>query len=209
MMTNYTLTELIEYRKKLESSLIADSKEIFYNDSFLHAILVHTALLKKAQKTEDKRVDMFCGSFSIFRDQTAEKVEAYKNSVFPTDDQQQDLVSQWYEFNPYEDLLFELETFWKEGGKMHLIVENDITSIKDEMVWKRILPYYKQRQFIISNFGHSLGINHFVVTGNSYRRENSDDQKKAFCCFNDPETSGILRDNFKGIYQLSKSLSIA
>lgn len=209
MMTNYTLTELIEYQRKLESSLIADSKEIFYNDSFLHAILVHTALLKKAQNTVDKRVDMFCGSFSIFRDQTAEKVEVYKNSVFPMDDQQQDLVSQWYKFNPYEDLISELETFWESGGKLHLIVENDITSIKDEMVWKRILPYYKQGQFIISNFGHSLGINHFVVTGNSYRRENSDDQKKAFCCFNDPETSRILRDNFRGIYQLSKSLSVA
>jgi hypothetical protein len=57
-----------------------------------------------------------------------------------------------------------------------------------------------------SNF--DIGLDHFVVTSDAYRVENSDTIKTATCCFNDKESANVLNDCFKELVKFSKPLSI-
>lgn len=198
----------LEYREKLQQCISNDSEEIIFNDSLVHAVMVMTAMLKQAD--EKKTVmKMFCGKFSLFRDKTEEKLKTVLNEAEPQEDL--NLKNQWKNYYQllFNDLLKALETFFNNGGKLYLVVEKVISGLSNEKVWNIIRGPLSSGQMTVAYYNNALGMDHFTVAGNAYRRENSDSEKTALCCFNSANTSSTMNTTFKMISVDAQPIKIA
>lgn len=191
----YTLEDYLEYQRMLLSGVKDNSKDIFYNDSFVHAALVLKAIIDKSIAEKSLHIDMYCGKFSIFRDGARNKIDKIRENVRPNNTNST-LINKWNNFNPYNNLISSLQSFFDVGGQLSLIVERSIDEISNENIWSIIQQPIANGQMSIFKLGTVLGLSHFVVSGSSYRKENSDENKTALCCFSDVETSKLLKDNF-------------
>ena len=198
----YSLEEYLEYEKLLGELMNQDSKQMVFNDSFVHAVMIVSSIFQNAVKNGNKQVLMYCGKFSLFRDSSRQELEEFRKSLRP-EEEGTDLYSKWERFNPYEKLISSLKVFMDNNGLLSVIVENDISSIVDEDVWLILSKYVEDKNLIFKKIGVPLGLNHFVVSGNCYRRENNDVEKTALGCFNDVETSNALKRHFQVLSLLS------
>lgn len=198
----YSLEEYLEYEKLLGKLMECDSSQIVFNDSFVHAVMIVSSILAKAQTKKNSQVCMYCGKFSLFRDAARKKLESIRDSLKP-ESSEESKVRMWEQFNPYEKLMTKLKEYLNGGGLLSVIVENDITEIVEEDAWLKLGKFVDENKIVFKRIGVPLGLNHFVVAGNSYRRENNDEEKTALGCFNDEETSNTLKRNFQVLSLLS------
>lgn len=192
----YKLEDYLNYRDLLNSSMEhADQRgRMFYNDSYVHAAMVVESIIRLA--TQEKRhIKMYCGEFSIFRDNFCKKIHKLKEEIEPHDNPS--LHDAWAEFDPYRDLKKALEDYFNiEEAMFQLIVEKDIQSLKEETVWDIVESAMKNNRLSVERIIEPSGLCHFIVSGNSYRKESSDKEKTAICCFDDNVTAQILQSNF-------------
>lgn len=202
------LHEFISYRKKLEESRRVKSTEIFFNDSGIHEEFVLKELFANAVDSSPKinTIYMYCGRLSAFRDAMQEMVEQTKNECNPGADASQEDVEEWNCFNPYSKMIDKMKVFFNEGGRMDVVVDEDISSIANEQIWRDTLShyFYDTKQLSISRLMIDCGVEHFVVSGKAYRSELSHKDKTAICCFNDPEYSSLLYSNFSFLLNSSQ-----
>lgn len=192
---NYTFEDYINYQQELVDLVEKDVSKRFYNDSFVHAALVIEALIRKAIKKHCDTIYMYCGEFSLFREQKAKELREEIARVEPSPDNEK-LHSQWEKFKPYESLVAALKDYLAHG-KMKLIVERSLEPMKDEEIWKELEPYFRSGAIESRLLQASFGLNHFIVAGNSYRRESNQDSKTAICGFDIEKTSEVLISNYQ------------
>ena len=200
----YSLDELLDYQKKLENSSKENSTEIIYNDSSAHALYVYIELLNKAIRDDIKQIKLFCGRFSMFRDYYERIVESLKRTY-----EEQSYSSEKLEaFDPYNDLISVLKSYLDhKDRKLDVIVVHDINDITKENCWNHLKEFFVKKQIIVSKLRYDLSLNHYMVVGDAYRRENSEDKRTALCCFNNPNTSRLLSKNFDLLLALSDKVS--
>lgn len=192
----YDLEDYLSYRELLNNSMEqADQKNrMFYNDSYVHAAMVAESIIRLATRGR-MPIKMYCGEFSIFRDKYGEKINQLRVEMEPHDNPE--LHEKWTSFNPYRDLMNSFEAYLNnDEADFQLIVERDISGIKNEQVWAIVERGINNKKFSIKRITDSCGLSHFIVSGNSYRKESSDKEKTAICCFEDAVTAQILDANF-------------
>lgn len=193
-ITTYSLEDYLKYRSELERTITLTTTERLYNDSFVHAALVLKALIQKAINDNVSKLFMYCGELSLFRDAKANELSNELLRVKP--EENAPLYSQWQLFKPYQELIDTLVAFLDKGGKMGLVIDNDIIAIKQEQVWEKLGRFFENGQIDTYKLTSPVGLNHFLVAGESYRRERDQDSKKAVCCFNNKDTSTILKNSY-------------
>ena len=203
----YSLEDYLVYRDLLETSSSENSDKVIFNDSFVHAAMVLAYILDKAIKGDVRDINMYCGKFSLFRDSAKNALAKQRARVKPADDDE-NRMEQWKSFDPYKLLIEKLSDYFGKEGYMKVIIESEISEIVNEGIWTHIEKYVKNNQLKFYKLGLPLGLNHFVVAGNSYRQENDDKEKTALCCFNDEVKCARLRKNFKVLNLLSNPYSI-
>ena len=194
---NYDLQDYLDYKESLDNSMEqADLRNrIFYNDSYVHATMVAEAIIKLATR-RNLPIKMYCGEFSIFREKCCEKINQLKEKIEP--DNNTELHEKWIAFNPYNDLINSFKAYLdNEEAKFQLIVEKDISDIRNESIWDVVEKGISNQKVTIKKISDTTGLSHFIVSGNSYRKESSDKEKTAICCFNDAITADILTTNFE------------
>ena len=199
----YDLEDYLSYRKLLDESIgnSDQRKRLFFNDSVVHAAMVAESIIRIATQ-ERTPIFMFCGEFSIFRDGFKNKIEKLKERIRPNDGAPDELMEKWKSFDPYTDLIEAMKNYFaleENDLKFELKVEKDISSIRNEDVWNVLIPYYDNKSLSIMLAERKSGLSHFLVSGKAYRKESSDLDKTAICCFDDDRTSQLLISNFKSI----------
>jgi hypothetical protein len=168
---------------------------MFYNDSYVHAAMVAEAIIRLATRGH-LPIKMYCGEFSIFRDKFSERIDQLKNKIEPRNNAE--LHEKWMNLNPHKDLIESLKIYLNnENADFQLIVEKDISVMKNERIWDVVGKGIDDKKVTISKISGTAGLSHFIVSGNSYRKESSDKEKTAICCFDDATTAGILSANFE------------
>ena len=196
---DYTLQDYLEYRKMLEEYVSERSDIVFLNDSRVHAVMVLTAMLtqlKTAEKREDRLLKMFCGEFSLFRDTTKRHLSVLEKeyeSEFKAENMS------WADFDPYGKLQQALESFFKNQGRLELIVTSNPLPMKDEDSWEFFSNAIQTGRMQVWQYSNDFCLDHFSVAGSAYRIENSDEEKTAICCFNDAPTARKLAESFDSI----------
>lgn len=194
---SYDLQDYLSYRESLDSSM--EQTELksrkFYNDSYVHAAMVADAIIRLATRGH-LPIKMYCGEFSIFRDKFSEKINQLKIEIEPRNNAE--LHEKWLNFNPHKDLIDSFKSYLdNENADFQLIVERDISDIKNERIWDVVGKGLGDKKVTISKISGTAGLSHFIVSGNSYRKESSDKEKTAICCFDDATTAGLLSANFE------------
>lgn len=198
--------ELLQYDEDLNVAVEDGSSDVFYNDSILHAFIIMKHLLKKAQKEEQKQIRIFCGNFSLFRDETKRKIQKEKNG-YSLDKLTDKEIEKWHGWDLFGELQNELRTFLnQEGAKLHLIMMRGISSLRDNEVWEILKTGIDNNKLFIYSLDAGLKIDHFAVTSDAYRVENSDLYKKATCCFGDRKGADILNSNFDILLRYSSKV---
>lgn len=203
----YSLDEYLDYEKTLSDYMNNGSDRIVFNDSFVHAVMVASSIIQHAHQIKNEQVLLYCGKFSLFRDSARDKIRMLKEKIKP-DKTDTVRYGKWERFNPYKSLIDNLRLFLDNNGKLFVIIEDDISGIKDEDIWITLSKYVENNQLVFKILGIPLGLNHFMVSGKTYRRENSDIEKTALCCFNDENTSNVLKKNFQILSLLSVNFKI-
>ena len=101
--------ELLVYTQKFKDENGYNS-EIYFNDSILHATIILRELLIKAAQENSKTLNMYCGKFSLFRDETQRKVENVKLDCDSSTLLGEQIVK-WAEFKPFDELQKQLSEF--------------------------------------------------------------------------------------------------
>lgn len=205
--TTLKAIELIEYKKKLDEAIEGNKVALFFNDSILHAMMIMEALFKKASTEGDQKVVyMYCGELSLFRDKTKNKVFNEKNNC-SLDDLDKEQQSYWNQIDFYANLQSSFKEFIeKDGSLLEIIIANDVETLPQNSIWKIIKSNIDNHKIKIYKLKNDVGLDHFVTTKDSYRVENSDENKTAICGFRDESSANILIDNFKDLLNLSQKI---
>lgn len=203
-----TAKELLNYRDQLNTAVQNQSSEIYFNDSILHAMIIMKEIFNKASVENRKKVCMFCGNFSLFRDETKEKIANEKNHC-SLDGLNANEMRDWANIDFYNDLRDAFLAFLDHAdASFELILQSGINTLKDMSIWELLENENLMRKIKVYASNFDIGLDHFVVTSDAYRVENSDTIKTATCCFNDKESANVLNDCFKELVKFSKPLSI-
>lgn len=198
-----TAKELLEYSNCLKEAVLKNSTEVYFNDSILHAMIIMKELFNKAAKEEQKKVCIYCGEFSLFRDETKIKVdnEKIKCSLDGLDEKEH---VRWNELNFYKDLRESFKSFLKESNAcLELIIQTGLETIRNQSIWNELRreDLMKKVKVYVPTF--DLGLDHFATSTEAYRVEISDAVKTATCCFNDKENARVLNDCFHSLMKYS------
>lgn len=212
MAKEMSLHDFVEYRDMLENSRRNRSSEMFFNDSDIHELFVVKELFANAVESSPQisTIYMYCGSMSAFRDSMQMTSEEVKKELYPGENALAEDMKEWNDFDPYAKLIARMKDFFNSGGRLEVIVDDDISSIVNEQIWRDSLSRYfnETKQLSIRLLVSDCGIEHFVVSGKAYRSEISHKEKTAFCCFNDPDYSSLLYSNFAFLQNSSRIVSI-
>lgn len=212
MPARTTLKDFISYREKLRESRVNQSSELLFNDSDIHEEFVLKEFFINAVKSTPKTntIYMYCGCMSAFRDAMQESVERTKAMLRPVNNPTETEMNEWNHFSPYSKMKDALKGYFDDGGRLEVIVDDDISSIKNETIWRDVLTrhFHETKQLTINRLMADCGIEHFVVSGNAYRSEISHADKTAICCFNDPDYASLLYSNYLFLMNYSKQVII-
>jgi hypothetical protein len=180
------LSDLIDYDNKIKNVVAEKSSELILNDSIAHAAIVQRAILDKA-RMDQLPVDMYCGEFSIYQDKTKDKIE----NLVPEIKEKGDAA-----YHPYKLLLSSLKEFFEAGCRMNVILQKDLSGLSKQALWAYIEAPINQGLLRFYKLSTDFGLDHFTVSGNMYRRENSDTHKSAYCSFNSSDKAQVLKSAF-------------
>ena len=201
-----TAKEILKYIESFENEAENGYEStIHLNDSILHACVILKELFRKALKEPERTVNMFCGSFSLFRDETSKIIEDEKRncSTDGLDDAQKDA---WAKLDLFKNLQDELREFISNNGKLNLIIQKAVDTLRNNTVWTSLDHAILDGRVKIYYLEDSIGLDHFAVTYEAYRIENSDKNKTAICCFSDRKTGLVLNNSFSFLRQSAVSV---
>lgn len=211
MADSNKLKAYVLYRDKLTQCRMDKSNEIFFNDSAIHEEFVMKELFTYASETEMgvSTMYIYCGRMSAFREDVRLLIEKTKKELEPQKGSED--MDAWKDFDPYTKMLKKMREFFDKGGRMNVIVDDEeVTSIKNEAIWRDLLSYYfEKKQLSIRRLPIKGGVNHFIVCGNAYRSELSHEDKAALCCFNDPAYAKLLYSNYSVLSKIAIPVAIA
>ncbi len=211
------LSQFIKYRDVLEKARKERVTDTFFNDSAIHEEFVIKELFNNAKDclSSNKTIYMYCGKMSAFRDdmKTAveKKKEEYRKKIALIEDpnEKNKKEEELKAFDPYKNLMDSVDNFFKDKGKLQVIVDEDIDSIKNEEVWdKHFKEHYKNNQLIIHRLNISSVLEHFVLSDRAYRMEISHEDKTAVCCFNNKDYADVLLMNYNSLCRSSQQVII-
>lgn len=191
----YDLQSFLSYKQRLETCDTENSTEVIYNDSIVHAAMVYNQLFQRATRSENKTVNMFCGSLSILRDSTEKKIAEERERIRPKEGTSD--WAEWENFQPFYDVKNAVKDFFEKGGKLNVVLENRGKSIEWEQMYPLLKDAYDKGKLYIGGLPIEIGLDHFTIVDNAYRCENSDERKTAICCFNDKQVTDVLMKSFE------------
>lgn len=168
-----------------------DSNELFLNSDRVHNALVMSVILD-----DSADVKMYCGELSLFRKSFKDKVE---------DDFDE---KQLEEFSPIEILYNSLIKFLDSNKKIHVIMESNVDSLRDEPFFCKNITKYLSKNIFIYQIHEDLKADYHFTVGDSvrYRRETGALEHSAICSRNEPVGSQIMLNQFDCL--LKQSLPI-
>ena len=190
-----TAKEILEYRRKANDGTIG----VYYNSDILHATIIMTALLNKARE-KGEFIKIFCGKLSLFSRSAEGKVNQLKEEVEKNYESTEE-KEQWEGFNPSKELRDAFIAYVEKfSDKIKIIVENWTDEITKLPIWDILKENKVELRVLTSN----IGLDHFTVTKDAYRIENSDEIKSASGNFMDPANAIML----EGIFDQQVSRSV-
>lgn len=200
---DYTIQDYLQYKKMLDDCLAKGEKVFFKNESLVHAAMVMNAIIRSGiQNGKAGELDMFCGEFSLFRDGVRKKLDQIRSQVVG-DGKDEKIVAEWESIDPYHTLRSTLDEFFEKRGRLNLIVTRSLEGIKDEDVWASIDTPIREGQMKVMRL-RQMPLDHFVVCGDSFRKENSDKEKTAYCGFFNPDMAKSFRQVFYDIRKMAQ-----
>lgn len=198
----YTLQDYLQYKQMLDGCLANGEKVLFKNESLVHATLVMNAIIRSGiQQDGTKELNMFCGEFSLFREGVRKKLDDIRTNIVG-DGHDEQLVQAWNLIEPYRTLRETLDEYFVKGGRLNLIVTKSLEGIKKEDIWASIETPIQEGQMKVMQW-RQVPLDHFVVCGDSFRKENSDKEKTAYCSFYNHEMAESFRKVFVNIRKMA------
>lgn len=203
----YNLKSYLDYQRRLKECAEDNRKDIIYNDSIVHAAMIYNHMFQKAQKDGVQVVNMFCGKLSILRNSTNQKLIIEQKRVRPADNTPE--FDLWKDFHPFQDLVNTVENFFNDGGKLNVVLENqDVKDFTEEQTFPILKKAYEAGALYVRLLPFEVGLDHFTIMNNSYRCENSDENKTALCCFNDSVMTNVLLKSFQLLTTMASPFDI-
>lgn len=200
----FSFQDYLKYQSDVRSYNKNDDDIVFFNESGVHAAIVIDELIKRAIKAK-KHIEMFCGTFYLFRDEFCRKIEETKLKLGVPEEE-------WQEFDPAKRLSESLTDFFGSNLQMYVVLQKKdaFAQIKNDSKWNDYKKYVEQGllHFYQLSSDVKTGLTHFIVSGTSYRKENSDEEKTAMCSFNRPKYAKTCRKDFKAILNKSKECRV-
>ena len=205
----YDLGSYIEYQHRLKECAENDRTDIIYNDSIVHAAMIYNSIFHKAQEDKTQVVNMYCGKLSIFRDSTNRKIKEEMDRIRPDCDCTSKDMILWKNFHPFDDLVDTVSNFFNNGGKLNVVLENqNAKDFTGEQTYPILKKAYETGALYVRLLPFEVGLDHFTIMNNSYRCENSDENKTALCCFNDTAMTKVLLRSFQLLTDMSAPFDI-
>lgn len=202
---NFSFQDYLEYQDSVRKSLEEDDKTFFYNESYVHASIVTKAIIDKAIRANTP-INMFCGEFSLFRNGFKNHIAEIKGKL-ESDPCAQGKTDEFEKFDPYNDLIESLKTFFNQGLKLYVIIANTIDGIKTDGLWSSLFESNINRgNLVFSKLNVPFEIDHFMVSGHAFRKETSGEAKTAICSINRKEYADILQDTFNNLKKYSTEI---
>ena len=171
-----------------------------YNINRAHNAVVMRVILENA-----KTVRMYCGEFSVFRSEFAEKIKTNDIVNTESDENKQAFITNLYD---------SLEKFLERGGTLDAIIENPGVNFTDEMVYRTIIKKYVDKGQVRlhtfkDGFKNYKGAFHFTLGDNiMYRRESDRELHDAICCFNNKKGAAVFVTRFDQLWKCSKPIRL-
>lgn len=206
---DYTIQDYLQYKKMLDDCLTRGEKVLFKNESLVHATMVMNAIIRSGMQEDGKpkELNMFCGELSLFREGVRKKLDDIRDNIVG-DSHDEQLVHAWESINPYMTLRHTLDAFFEKGGQLNLIVTKSLEGITEEDVWASIKTPIDEGQMKVMQL-RQVPLDHFVVCGESLRKENSDREKTAYCSFYNYEMAESFRRIFVNIRKMATNYNFS
>lgn len=171
--------ELKSYYNDLKQN--SNNGDLFYNADRAHNALVMSCILDFSNE-----VKMYCGEFSLFRENFKEIVD---NDL--TTEQKED-------FSPMSILYTSLQTFLEAGKKIFIIIEKNDKCLSDEPVFQKIIKPYISKNIFFYLIDSKYKANYHFTVGDDrrYRRETGPESHSAICSRNDINGAKIMLNQF-------------
>ncbi len=200
----FSFDDYLKYQSDVRSYNENNDDIVFFNESGVHAAIVINELIKRAIKAR-KHIEMFCGTFYLFRDEFCKNIEETKVKLGVSE-------VEWEKFDPAKRLGESLTEFFASDLQMHVVLQKKdaFAQIKSDSKWTDYKQYMGNGllHFYQLDSDVRTGLNHFIVSGTSYRKENSDEEKTAMCSFNRPKYAKACRKDFRAILNKSKECRV-
>lgn len=94
--------------------------------------------------------------------------------------------------------------------EMTVLLDEPSTKLsQDKPIWEVIKEAIIMEQLQFLHLQSPIHLDHFTVSGVSFRRENSANKRTAICCFDNKSTANILTKEFKLLKMQSKPINVA
>lgn len=200
----FTFEDFLDYKKKVDNYSDNDSDSLFLNESCVHAAMVTKKILDRAAK-KNIDVDMFCGAFSLFREPFKKRIDVLKDKMKTEIKPEQS--NDFNAFDPYGDLIDSLKSFFSKNLHLNVILARPLDTIKNDNNCGFFKENMNQGLLSFRLLDVDLDIDHFMVSGDAFRKENSDKEKTATCSFNIPEYADLFRRTFNNLKSFSSAYS--
>lgn len=201
-----TAKDLLDYKEQVEKAIKGSAAVYFYNDSILKAMMIQRGIFGGGEEALMPRsVRMYCGRGSLFL--ISGKSKAYNAKVeLDSGGLTPDEIKAWGSLDVWQDLRDALVAFLSKGKQLELIVDNIEEIRQDSDLWSILSSYY--RNVSIYHMPVKIGLDHFTTSLDSYRIENSDEEKTATCAFHDVENARVFFDSFNVLKRYSLAIAI-
>lgn len=205
-INRFSFQDYLDYQDSVRKSLEDNDRTLFFNESFVHASIVTKAIVDKAVQ-EETPINMFCGKFSLFRENFKKHLNEIKEKL--TYDPVVIKEPEKFEmFDPYNDLVRSLKAFFSKGLKLDVIIANTIDGIKKDALWPGLFESnINNGNLFFQKLNVPFEIDHFMVSGHAFRKETSGEAKTAICSINRKEYADILQDSFVNLKRYSTEIA--
>lgn len=201
---DFRFEQYLDYKKTIEEYSRNDDACLFLNESCIHAAMVTKEMLDRATN-KNIDIDMFCGSFSLFREGFKSSVEKIKMKM--QGEIMKEQKRDFDRFDPYRDLIESLKNFFSKDLHLDVIIAKPLENIQNDYNCGFFKEKINQGLLSFRLLDIDLDIDHFMVSGDAFRKENSDKERTATCSFNMPEYADLFRRTFKNLKSYSSVFS--
>ena len=100
-----------------------------------------------------------------------------------------------------------LKSFFSKDLHLNVVLAKPLENIKNDDNYGFFKDKMGQGLLSFRLMDVDLGLDHFIVSGDAFRKENSDKERTATCSFNRPEYAAMFRQTFEGLKSFSSAYS--